>query len=357
MRSTRRSTGSKLSRAPAGGRPAVWLLALCAVASPAVAADERKYLAYRSGQTTFYADRVYTLEWTPGPNHWPAPDRYVLRISHGGAVVVEQHVPAPAPLRVTLRYPPLRPGVQVETLLSIAAMAGGRMLSGVHMQPMVWHSPKALAGPVGRLQADDVGVVDLTEDGRLTAFLEAVGVPHTALAEADGFSGAWLIASGAGIEAQDAWFDELVSRWQQGVSILLLPPLSGTFRLPPHLQGDRVITADETLVREADETWNLQTAEDRVREHEVAFRAAAVGAQPAYEAAAAGTGPSWIELSRGGARLILCGWDLPARHLENPSAGLFLRRVLAERAKKDQRTGLEARPIDEKRRTTRRDAG
>jgi hypothetical protein len=307
---------------------------MCAVPVSAwagtTAKGQAEYLVYLSGQTTFYAEQEYRLRWREGRDHWPDVEGYVVRVYYANKVILEQQVAPLSPLQVTLRYPAIRPGVRVDALLTISAHAGGQTLSGIHAQKIVFYSKERPEPFHNTFQSLNIGVLDFTEQKVLVRFLNEIGVSHTEVEDVAGFAGRWLIVSGADFNKTYSLFDELYSRWEQGTSVLALAPISGAFRLPAHQRGERVMLADAELIRDADRDWNLDIANGRASEHEVVFRGTLVGEQIGYEPSKDGAGPSWIALSRKGATLILCGWDLSALHEENPVAGLYLRHLLLQ---------------------------
>ena len=312
----------------------LWLVVMCAGQASAWAGTTSKgqaeYLVYLSGQTTFYAEQDYQLQWREGRDHWPGVEGYIMRIYYANKIILEQQVALLSPLQVTLRYPAIRPGVRVDAVLTISARAGGQTLSGIHTQNIVFYSKERPEPFTNTFQSLDIGVLDFTEQKSLVRFLGQIGVSHTELESLVGFAGRWLIVSGADFNKTYSLLDELYARWKQGTSIIVLAPISGAFRLPAHEPGERVMLADAQVIRDADRAWTLDTANPRASERNVIFRETLIGEQMGYEPSKTGAGPSWITFSQGVATLILCGWDLPALYDENPAAGLYLRHFLVQ---------------------------
>jgi len=301
------------------------------VTAGTTASSPASFLIYLSGQSAFYSGQDYELQWSEGAAHWPGAEGYVIQISYADKIVLQQQVERLTPIRATLRFPAVKSGVRTEAMLSISAYAGDQTLAGIHMQPIAVYAKRKLGRIDNMFRPLRIGVLDFTEQGSLVQFLAENGIAATQVGSAVGFSGRWLFVAGADFNNNSNLFVELYALWQQGISIFVLPPVSGIFPLPPFQSGDHFVFSDTQVAKDVDPLWSLQLANGNRTARRIVFRSTIFGEQAGYEASKDGEGSSWIGFSRYGASLILCGWDLPAMNEESPVGILYLRHLLIQR--------------------------
>jgi len=290
--------------------------------------SESEYLIYLSGQSTFYAEQDYILQWDKGKDYWKDTKSFIVRVSFANQTIVERHLTAQFPLKFMLHYPRIRPGVIAEATLTISAYFNGQVQKGVHKQTIFAYSKEH---PIkwGAVFKDSViGVLDQTEDKTLIQFLDNLNIPFTKVYSLSDFTGQWMICGGIDIGGNNSLFDKLYSLMQRDVTIIVLPPIKGSFNLPPHKKGRRLTMGDEDIIKDMDKRFNLETINNQSDGAEVTFQEKSLGEYIGIEISPNGEGFSWFELAEGNARMIFCGWNLTDLHEQNPTAALLLRHLL-----------------------------
>ncbi len=306
---------------------------------PALSAEKNAAspLVYLSGQTIFYAGESYTLSWQKKsgfPGQYPA---LMLTLHAGGRAVVKQQLKQRFPLEVTLRYPGVRPGVIVKTILTISVPGKENSWRSIYSRELYFASQafrtgleKLFTAPdaVGLLPGSIPSAVG-TAVGTLKEFLRGAGLPFTEITSVNDFQGRWLICGGINFSKSPGLMEELWNAVRRGVSVILFPPLQGNFKLPPYEKGLGLVIGDETTIRGLDHRLDPVTAAPGPQVPGVYFLYHAAHDEALLKCSDQGPGFTWIEFKHPRAGLYAWGWN-PAEMAElNPAAVILLRKLLS----------------------------
>ena len=290
--------------------------------------SKSEYLIYLSGQSTFYAEQDYTLQWDRGKDYCKNIKSFIVRVSFANQTIVERHLTTQFPLKFKLHYPKIRPGVIVKATLTISIYLNGQIQKDIHKQTIFAYSKEHLIKWDKALKNFDIGVLDQTEDKTLVHFLDSLNIPFTKVYSLSDFTGRWMICSGIDFGDNNSLFGKLYSLMRRNVKVLALPPIKGIFNFPPHKKGRRLIMSDEDIIKDMDKRFNLETIPNQSDGAEVTFQEKSLGEYIGIEISPNGEGFSWVELAEGNDRMIFCGWNLADLHEQNPTSALLLRHLL-----------------------------
>lgn len=288
-------------------------------------ADDERLLIYGSGQTTFFAEHEYALEWNEAEDTWPAMDDLVLSIIAANKILIQQHLPARFPAKFRLNCPELRPGVAMDATITISAYAHQQLQQNVYTQKVRFYAKEEpfLSQGIG---PSEVGVIDKTSGKHLENMLKHFGIPFTPVNRLTDLPHKWIFCAGLNFNNTQL-FDGLYALTGNGRSVLVLPPVKGKFFLPPFEKGSRFVLADHNIIKDMDKHLNLLTA-GRASIQDESYQFKMIGGKPGMEIIASDTGFGWLTLRRNQGKMIFCGYNLFTVYEDNPSVGIWITNLL-----------------------------
>jgi hypothetical protein len=286
-------------------------------------------LTYLSDQTVFFAQQEISLRWQPTDvSAWQGVQQIQARFIFANKTVLQQNFSPAFPLEFTFQYPEIRPGVIIAPVLVLSASMEDGTIVEVDRQQFYFY-PASLS-----LNAIDpgleIGVFDQTEEQALTAFMEDWGIPYIPLMDFSDFDGAWIICAGLDFEQSPSLFEELQVKFDQGLSILILPPWTGEFSLPAYRPDGRLVLASQGIIQDFNKTWNIRTARPGSPLPFIRFLPAQGDDRVVIKQTDRKNGYHWLSHHAGSQAMVVLGWDVMSLSETNPVAALLFQYVLTE---------------------------
>lgn len=287
---------------------------------------EKPGLVFLSGQTTFFCEHEYTLQWTmDGPPKEPlrAP---VLSIFFADRPVIR------VPLTIsgdrwsaTFTFP----HINDYTVIKTRAVILGRKESGewlrLYQESFLFFSGKQSPDLLPAGSGRKIGIMDRSESKALTGFTKSSGIPAIRASSIHELEKGLLLCSGLTSRELSALFEEWISGNKNGVSVFICSPLYGSFILPGFHPGIQWLMGDETRAAVFDTRINLRSCQPLSDCREVTFRLLPDRMQIRLESSSEGEGYSWVEWNTRSETFIIYSGDLFQTAGENPSVQLLIR--------------------------------
>jgi len=302
---------------------------------PAQAGQQAEYLVYQSNQTTFFAEQEYTLIWNRGRHYWQDADALKVRMVYANKTIFERNYQPVFPLKLDFKYPKLRPGIIADPVIVITAFSQGQVLKDVYQKQLFFFSQNQEFAP--GLHEKDIGILDQTEEGVLTALMNELEISFTKINDFSDFDGDWIISAGLDFTGSFSLFDELTQAFSRGVSLLILPPMEGEFSWPSLPEETRATFSHESIVQDFDQRLNLFTAGPEGTQADVYFQLGINGEDVVVKCAKADKGYSWLEFRGKESKMIFLGWNLQTNVKTNPTTRILLKNILTQERNKKRR--------------------
>jgi hypothetical protein len=290
-------------------------------------ADDERLLICESGQTTFFAEREYILKWEKGRDFWENADSLALRLSSSNKIILQQNIPAKAPVIFKLNCPELRPGIVLDATITISAYSQQQLQQRVYSQNVRIYSKEQPLLTQG-IGPSDLGVIDKTPDKRLVSMLKHFGLPYTPVERITDLPHKWMFCAGLDFN-NSLLFDGLYALTGKDHSVLVLYSVKGKFLLPPFAEKGRITLADHYIIRDMDKHLNLLTTGQAAIQDE-SFQFKMIGGKPGVEIVNTAEGFGWVELRKDQGKMIFCGYNLYNIYEDNPSVGMMIADLLKD---------------------------
>ncbi|MCD4780355.1 MAG: hypothetical protein K8S27_07405 [Candidatus Omnitrophica bacterium] len=309
-----------------------FLILITFLAFPVLANSSELSLNYLSGQTTFYANQEITLQWQPDrPMDWQNVNRLQARMIYANKTIFHQNLQPVFPLKLNVTYPELRPGVIADPVLVVIATLNDGTLEEVARHQFYFYASDL---EFGALQFNhEIGVYDQTDDQTLIVFMDKMKIPYTPLMDMTEFNGAWIVCAGLDFDQGPSLFEELQDKFDQGISLLVLPPLTGRFPLPFYSKDSRMFFADSEIIKDFNKAWNLKTAKQERASALIGFLPSPGEDSVMMGQTSGNDGYDWFEYRKKSCAMIFLGWDLLSLSDSNPSAKFLFQYLLTEHDK------------------------
>lgn len=281
-------------------------------------------LDYISGQTSFYTGQDYTLQWAKNPALDLNYKSFMFSLYQGGKPVIRIQLKRQFPLTATFNYPKLRQGVTVKTTAIISASRNNKTWKILFHHPFHFASPGLTVSPPSHFKKNSIGVLDLSPGQILVSFLRDRQFPFIRVTEPETFEGKWLLCAGLDFIDSPRLVQRLTAAAKNGTSVLIIPPLNGTFPFPAYIPGMRWTFGDENTLILEDHRLNPVTAG---LPRQISFVPQTGNNTPGIAVQKETPGFSWAAFKFPRARIFLCGWDLARSASKNPAPVFLLSRL------------------------------
>jgi hypothetical protein len=164
------------------------------------------------------------------------------------------------PVKITLRTPPLNPGVVQEAKLTVSLIADGKELAGAGYEKTMWIFPAdPFADRHQWLAALRIKLYDPAAQAKTTALFKEWKIPFAEVARLAGLdevhNGLIIIGEGASLQDEPDLMPALLRAATRGVRVVCLAPATGSFVVPgtePDAAPGSLTLARQDMIRKLD---------------------------------------------------------------------------------------------------------
>lgn len=251
---------------------------------------------------------------------------------------------APGEVVIRIPVPEVKPGVILQTRLSVLVLDGNREAG--HLEKTLWVFPEnALSDRSEWLKALRLSLFDPI--GKTAKLFDGLGIPYSGIRAVDTLSevkdGVVIIGEGVSFKDYRGLSGGMLKAVASGVSVLCLAPAAGEIELPSSVSGDlsRPIAMEfqrEIIIRKLDKRLDPEgwAPDGQSMACGLAFRGER--GPVIAEVGSATDGWPWIELgyAKNNAKFVVCGFGIVGKWADSPTPRYLLVKMLETLRNKEE---------------------